>query len=493
MKRIQQGLLCLILISAVAPIVTAAVPGIPDRVGKFRIEIAEPGNDFAEAEKKKDIRAELPPAIIRWSDRIATQFELSEFYHRTDGYRLFYDYEFIQYKFYVTDDGNLYKIIYTDEDKGVEESPGLMVIKGTRKDSPLTAVPAEPIKLLEQVFGQSPSKAWTTDTPAGLRHILQFGKVAVFIAPDGKITCAGRIDEDKALEEINRPKPKPAGADTVAPIPDDRIGKLEKILGQYRDRFSIRRKIDSLGTKPTTANGGFRFVVMGDSRSNEAVWNAIVAHIDQLDPRPSFVINSGDLIYGGTAEEFAEYLVPPLLKTQIPYFFALGNHDRGANGLAWEYRYLCGEDALNYFFDFGGYRFVVIDNCSKVLPPARTLQWLDRTLASTPQGLRKIVVAHQPVTAIEKWAYHAWTKPESEIFVDLMEKHRVSEVFFGHIHAYSTAELKGIHYTVVGGGGARLHTSFGPQGTFYHYLLCDVAPDGTMTQKVIKFIPDKKK
>ena len=234
---------------------------------------------------------------------------------------------------------------------------------------------------------------------------MQFGKVAVFLTPEGKITCAGRIDEDKALEEIKRPKPKPAVSDTVAPIPDDKIGKLEKILGPYRDRFSIRRKIESLGTKPKTANGGFRFVVMGDSRSNEAVWNAIVEHIDQLDPRPAFVINSGDLIYGGTADEFAEYLVPPLLKAQVPYFFALGNHDKGANSLAWEYRYLCGEDALNYFFDFGGYRFVVIDNCSKVLPPSKTLQWLDRTLASTPQGIRKIVVAHQPPAAIEKWAY----------------------------------------------------------------------------------------
>jgi hypothetical protein len=466
--------------------------GIPDRIGKFRIEVAEPGNDFVEPEKKTNLQAELPPAITRWPDRIATRFELSEYYHRIDGYRLFYDYEFEQYKFYVTDDAKLFKIVYTDEDKGIEESPGQMVIKGTRKDSQIESVPTEPVKLLQEVFGQSPGKAYTADTPAGQRLIVQFDKVAVFLTPEGKITCAGRIDEDKALEEINRPKPKSVSADSVAPIPADKIAKLEKILGQFRKQFSNRHKIDLLGTKPKAADGGFRFVVMGDSRSNEAVWNAIVAHIDQLDPRPAFVINSGDLIYGGTADEYAEYLIPPLLKAQVPYFFALGNHDKGANSQAWEYRYLCGEDALNYFFDFGGYRFVVIDNCSKVLPPSKTLQWLDRTLASTPQGIRKIVVAHQPPAAIEKWAYHAWTKPESQIFVNLMEKYRVSEVFLGHIHAYSTAELGGIHYTVVGGGGARLHTNFGPQGTFYHYLLCDVAPDGTMTQKVVKFIPDKK-
>ena len=50
------GVLCVCLSSGFLK----AIPGIPDRIGKFRIEIAEPGNDFVEPEKKKDLQAELP-------------------------------------------------------------------------------------------------------------------------------------------------------------------------------------------------------------------------------------------------------------------------------------------------------------------------------------------------------------------------------------------------------------------------------------------------
>jgi hypothetical protein len=68
-----------------------------------------------------------------------------------------------------------------------------------------------------------------------------------------------------------------------------------------------------------------------------------------------------------------------------------------------------------------------------------------------------------------------------------MTKHRVSEVYMGHIHAYSTAVLGGVKYTLSGGGGAGLHDRYGPAGNVHHYIICDVSPDGNVNQQVVRF------
>jgi len=73
-----------------------------------------------------------------------------------------------------------------------------------------------------------------------------------------------------------------------------------------------------------------------------------------------------------------------------------------------------------------------------------------------------------------------------------MTKHRVSEVFLGHIHAYSTAKHGGVNYTLSGGAGAPLHNRFGPKGNVNHYIICDVSPDGTVKQQVVRFYDTSK-
>ena len=68
-----------------------------------------------------------------------------------------------------------------------------------------------------------------------------------------------------------------------------------------------------------------------------------------------------------------------------------------------------------------------------------------------------------------------------------MEKHDVSEVYMGHIHAYSTACYNKINYTVSGGGGATLHGRFGPLGSAHQYIICDVGADGSVKQQIVRF------
>ena len=172
---------------------------------------------------------------------------------------------------------------------------------------------------------------------------------------------------------------------------------------------------------------------------------------------------------------------------KIPYLIAIGNHDFGFKRKAIEYRYLFGNNSLNYYFDYGGYRFVMIDNVTTVQPLAETVDWLDAVLSETPENFHKIVVAHSPFGNVEKWRYHVMDKEHSKAFGDLMSKYKADHVFFGHIHAYSTATFNGVDYTVSGGGGAGLHDRFGPTGNVHHYIICDVLPDGTLKQQIVRF------
>jgi hypothetical protein len=285
----------------------------------------------------------------------------------------------------------------------------------------------------------------------------------------------------------------PTGGTADKPPKDEKQFEtlLEKGLGEYRERFNFAGQIKRLGKMPGSADGSFRCVVMGDSRSNQDVWSSIVKHIDGLKPRPAFVINTGDIVPHGYITEYREYYVGAVKQTDIPFFVAIGNHDDSSDGKAREYRYLFGENSLNYYFDYAKSRFVFIDNSSSVGDEDETLAWLDDVLSKTPKGFDKYVAAHKPPKVIEKWAYHAWGSDESKVFVELMEKHKVSEVYLGHIHAYSTASHNGVRYTLSGGGGAGLHARFGPLGSVHHYVICDVAPDGSVKQQVVRFYEAK--
>jgi hypothetical protein len=168
---------------------------------------------------------------------------------------------------------------------------------------------------------------------------------------------------------------------------------------------------------------------------------------------------------------------------------AIGNHDDGDESQATEYRYLFGDNSLNFHFDYGGIRFVLMDNVTAVRPYGETLAWLDSVLLQTPPGFQKLVFTHRPAADIDKWAYHAWNLADSRVFTQTMTGRGVQHVFFGHIHAYSTATKDGVPYTISGGGGAGLHDRYGPAGNVHHYVICDVEPDGRLEQTVVRFYP----
>ncbi len=476
----KRKLISLVILSILVPIYTTAQ--IVEKIGTWRVEAGPPGNEFYQASRINH----KPPseAVLRYARIFVPQLKVTDWELDDDEYEISCILGDEEYKFDVTPRGELIEMQYENDAANIDEEADGLVLRGTKKSITISEIPDKSLATLAEVYPDlKPDQAWTAETIAGPRYVIQIGEMAFYARPDGQIQAGRRID-DGGLNEITPPTKR-----------DEKVFKasLEKLLGSYRKYFNFENQMKKLGKNPNSADGSYRYVVMGDSRSNRDLWSNMVKHIDTLVPKPAFVINSGDIVPRGYAQEFHEYYIPPLLNTEIPFFVAIGNHETGDDDMAHEYRYLFGDKSLNYYFDYGQARYVFIDNTSIAGSPERTLEWLDKTLAETPQGYYKCVAAHKPPKNIDKWAYHAWGDEESKLFTGLMTKHHVSEVYLGHIHAYSTAKHGGVNYTISGGGGAGLHDRYGPGGNVHHYIICDVAPDGIVKQRVVRFYDTTKK
>ena len=457
---------------------------IPKQIGDWQIEVGPPGNEFYEIPEKskpdnkppsenllKIVRAFAPSytEVVKWELK-----KYGFYWIRAEALPEKYD-------FYLSPDGKINDMTYYNDSTNTREKGYDLLIKGSRKSIPINEIPKKALETIKVIYPNSePTDIWIASTFAGERYVLVVEGVVFYIRKDGQIQSVRLINEG-GLEE-NYPKNKDSKE-----VITELMAEAEKSLKGYQDRFNVDKQITRLINSQKDKKSAFRFIMIGDSRSNDDLWPRINEHITLLKPQPDFIINTGDIVPRGLVKEYHDYFVPPLMKFDIPYFVALGNHDCGYDYQAMEYRYLFGENSLNYYFDYYNYRFIMVDNASRVQPIEKTFKWLEQVLSTTPKDKKIIVSCHKPFANIEKWAYHSMKKKESEIFTNLMSKYQVKHVYLGHIHAYSTATLDGVEYTIAGGGGAGLHDRFGPQGNVNHYIICDVSADGTLKQQVVRF------
>jgi hypothetical protein len=449
---------------------------IAGEIGKWRVEVGPPGNEFYQPPQLEH----KPPseAVLRYVKIFVPHMEVTEWELDGDEYEIRCKKGYEEYQFDVSPQGELIQLQYENDESDINEEADELVLRDTKKNIAVNEVPVKSLATLAEAYPDlQPSQAWTAETIAGPRFVIQIGEMVFYARSDGQIQAGGRLD-DGALEEIQPP----------LKVGDKAFrAEIEDLLGSYQEQFNFVNQIKKLGKSPKNADGSYRYIVVGDTRSQWELWSNMVKHIEGLDPKPAFIINSGDIVPRGYAREFHEYYIPPMLKTEIPLFVAIGNHETGDDDMAHAFRYLFGEKSLNYYFDYGKARYIFLDNASKASTPEKTRMWLDKTLAETPQGYQKYVAAHKPPSTIQKWAYHAMNDGNSKVFTDLMTKHKVAEVYLGHIHAYSTAEHGGVSYSLSGGGGAGLHDRYGPMGNVHHYVICDVSADGTVKQQVVRF------
>jgi hypothetical protein len=371
--------------------------------------------------------------------------------------------------------GNILKVLYTQGD--YKERPGRFFVTGTERPVPLDSVPQAVVQnVMHQTDRASLIEAWTADSDIGPTYVIT---VTGF---QGNDTTSFAYRPNGVLKTMSEARRMKRGLERKWTAED-----IEQLLGKYRAKYSVDSVLSRIRSVPYAEEEGFRFIVLGDNRVNRDVWEMVARSISSKEA--VFAIAVGDLVDDGQPEEFDQDLFG-ILETHGRFNFVpvVGNHDIGDDGLAASYMTSFGTNALNYYFDYGNARFIILDNCSRVTDFIAQLDTADQWLADTPTDYYKFVFVHVPPGEVHKWSYHSMSGEKSHRFTELMTKHKVDHVFAGHIHAYSTGSHGGIGYTVTGGAGASLHDRYGPEGSVHHYVIVDVTPEGVQ-QRVVRFYP----
>jgi predicted phosphodiesterase len=377
------------------------------------------------------------------------------------------------YKIFVYLCGKIYLVYYF---KGkIFERPGFFFEKGSEKDIALSKVPEIVLTNVKKSSGSSDIiKTWIVESKEGLTYVVE---VAGF---QNLESTAFAYKPDGVLK-------------TMSPTSRMRMGvnrlwekdEIEDLLGKYRKKYDVDTVLKRIQAIPFNPEKGFRFVIFGDSRINKPVWETICKSINQK--KSLFAIAVGDIVREGEPEQFDEYFFKTYIKYgKFPLLPVIGNHDIGYDDKATGYLASFGQNSLNYYFDYGNARFIILDNVSKIISFSDLLNKTDQWLAETPKNYYKFVFIHYPPGNIKKWSYHSLDIKNSIEFTQLMTKHEVDYVFAGHIHAYSTTNYQGVNYVITGGAGAVLHKQYGPKGTKHHYIIIDVKPDG-IEQTLVQF------
>ncbi len=176
----------------------------------------------------------------------------------------------------------------------------------------------------------------------------------------------------------------------------------------------------------------------------------VLHSIHQLQPRPTAIIATGDLVDNA---EFAEYLeLRALLATsELPIFFGLGNHDARAPFL----QVFSGGSAptdehgfVQYAIDFEGLRVLMCDTLDEGGDKGAFCQerasWLARTLDQAPDRPTLVAMHHPPVASGVRWMD---PEPGAEwigrLETVLRGRTQVQGLVCGHLHRAFTTRFAG--------------------------------------------------
>jgi 3',5'-cyclic AMP phosphodiesterase CpdA len=225
--------------------------------------------------------------------------------------------------------------------------------------------------------------------------------------------------------------------------------------------------------------GPLTFAVLGDNRSNPAVFEQVLRHLNR-DPDLAFAIDVGDLVERGTLEQFTAFFKLLWSTVRLPFLTAVGNHDRGKHQDLTLYGKIFGP--VNYAFPFQDHYFIVFnDNPPDGMDEAH-LAWLERELRQSQSYKTRLVFLHVPLYDPRgDKNHHCLPEAAGRRLTALFHKYGVSHIFAGHIHSYFTGRWDGVPYTITAGAGAPLYGT-DPQHFFYHYVKVTLRGDQVETQ-----------
>lgn len=175
-------------------------------------------------------------------------------------------------------------------------------------------------------------------------------------------------------------------------------------------------------------------------------FQAVVDYLRKIQPQPDLLLLTGDLSNDETPESY-QALWRSLAPLQIPTVWVPGNHDRPAvmEPILSQPPFL-----LVRSLHRSGWQILLLNS---VLPETvhgelslETLDWLDRTLADSPQTPTMITVHHPPLMLGAPWMdeinLHNW-----DALRRVIRRHvQVRMVVFGHLHQEVDQMREGVRY-----------------------------------------------
>ncbi len=262
------------------------------------------------------------------------------------------------------------------------------------------------------------------------------------------------------------------------------LSRLAPFHAKYNNEKLVADLMGQEGDRDT-----YTFVVFGDSRNNRFFAEEIFRRA--MTEKPTLCFHTGDLVRGGTVQEYLDNHLPLLeISDPVPVFCVPGNHERGDRHDFAAYEAIYG--GTRFSFDYGPCRFVGLNVSEKVCVTKSDLEFMDTELGK-PGATHKFVYFHVPPLYFEaeivERARRGFTW-NAEEFREILKRHKVNEVFMAHIHGYATVMLDDVRYTLTAGAGAPLSKRLSEENRVYNYVVLKVGPDG-VHQEVVYFDPKK--
>ncbi len=201
------------------------------------------------------------------------------------------------------------------------------------------------------------------------------------------------------------------------------------------------------GAAEAAADGGWSFVQISDTHigfkggaNPDALgtFEAALARIKALDPRPAFIVHTGDISHAQKAGAF-DTVTEALKGVGVERtFYVPGENDVFADGGA-EYlsRFAAGGRGWQSF-DYRGVHFVGLLNVLGFKAGklgslgADQLEWLERDVAGLPSSTPIVVYAHVPLWAVyPQWG---WVTDDGAQALGYLRRFGSVTVLNGHIH-----------------------------------------------------------
>ncbi len=247
-------------------------------------------------------------------------------------------------------------------------------------------------------------------------------------------------------------------------------------LESHAETQNIHALVEAIHSKEFPAES-FRFVVLGDTRSNFGKAREVMGRA--AEEKPAFILHNGDLVRKGkVAEYIGHHLRLVELVAPIPVVPVAGNHERGPNRDFAPFLALYGQD--EFTFDYGGCRFIGINNSTKWGLTNAHLRYIRKALEA-PGAKHTFLLFHVPIRSLDIYVdgeEGRGFRRNATVLMALMEEFSVDHVFMGHVHGYATTVVNNVRYTISGGGGANLSKQLDADGSVHNFLVIDVTPEG---------------